>query len=167
MDYYKILEIKQDASQEDIQKAYHALAIKYHPDANHGDVDSTEKFKVINKAYQVLRDREKRKEYDASSLVGKGNGSKGTKTGTQSPSSPRRPAPGSSVTDRSPLNDIIGDMFSSRQNAADTHQANRVEDGSGIPTVEISVNMRELASGASRIIKVNGRSLRIKIVLAK
>ncbi len=63
-DYYKILGIDKNASQNDIKKAYRKLAKKYHPDTNPGDKKAEEKFKEINEAYEVLGDTEKRKKYD-------------------------------------------------------------------------------------------------------
>jgi molecular chaperone DnaJ len=60
-DYYKILGVRRDASQEEIRRAFRELAQKYHPDKPGGDA---EKFKEINEAYQVLSDPEKRKLYD-------------------------------------------------------------------------------------------------------
>ncbi len=62
-DYYSVLGVDRDASQEDIQKAYKRLARKYHPDVN-DDPDAEDKFKQLNEAYQVLKDPEKRKRYD-------------------------------------------------------------------------------------------------------
>lgn len=63
-DYYSILELDKNASQEDIKKAYRKLAKKYHPDANPGNKKAEEKFKDISEAYEVLSDPEKRKAYD-------------------------------------------------------------------------------------------------------
>lgn len=63
-DYYKILGVRRDASQEEIKEAYRKLAKKYHPDFNPGNREAEEKFKEINEAYQVLSDPEKRKQYD-------------------------------------------------------------------------------------------------------
>jgi len=60
-DYYKILGVDRNASQEEIRDAFRRLAQKYHPDKPTGDA---EKFKKINEAYQVLSDPEKRKMYD-------------------------------------------------------------------------------------------------------
>ena len=63
-DYYDILGVKKNASQDEIKKAYRDLAMKYHPDRNKSK-ESEEKFKEINTAYAVLSDPEKRKTYDA------------------------------------------------------------------------------------------------------
>lgn len=62
-DYYKILEVNENASKEDIKKSYRNLAIKWHPDKNK-DPDALQKFKDISEAYQVLYDKDKRNEYD-------------------------------------------------------------------------------------------------------
>lgn len=63
-DYYKVLGVDKNASQEDIKKAYRKLAVKYHPDKNVGDKQAEEQFKLINEANEVLSDPEKRKKYD-------------------------------------------------------------------------------------------------------
>ncbi len=62
-DYYEILGVPRNASQEEIKKAFRRLARKYHPDINKSP-EAQEKFKEINEAYQVLSDPEKRKLYD-------------------------------------------------------------------------------------------------------
>jgi molecular chaperone DnaJ len=63
-DYYKVLGVKKDASQEEIKKAYRKLARKWHPDINPGNQEAEQKFKEISQAYEALRDPEKRKLYD-------------------------------------------------------------------------------------------------------
>ena len=55
-DYYKVLGVKEDASQDEIKKSFRKLAQKYHPDKMQGDDSESEKFKQINEAYQVLSD---------------------------------------------------------------------------------------------------------------
>ncbi len=75
-DYYDILGVSKDASQDEIKKAYRRLAHKHHPDKKGGD---EAKFKEINAAYQVLSDAEKRKQYDTfgSAFGGAGGGAGG------------------------------------------------------------------------------------------
>src|SRR5687767_6031586 len=63
-DYYKILGVERNASEEDIRKAYRKLAMQYHPDRKPNYKQAEERFKEINEAYQVLGDAEKRSHYD-------------------------------------------------------------------------------------------------------
>src|SRR3954471_2734419 len=70
-DYYNMLGVEKNASKEEIKKAFHKLAHKYHPDKNKGD-DS--KFKEVNEAYQVLSDEQKRAQYDQFGSAGPGAG---------------------------------------------------------------------------------------------
>ena len=69
-DYYEALGLSQEASAEDIKKAYRKLALKYHPDKNPGNKVSEEKFKEISEAYAVLSDPEKRRQYDTFGSAG-------------------------------------------------------------------------------------------------
>jgi DnaJ-class molecular chaperone len=71
-EYYAILGLKEDASPEEIRKAYRKLALHYHPDRNRGDAGAEERFKAISEAYAVLIDPEKRRMYDLSRRVGVG-----------------------------------------------------------------------------------------------
>ncbi len=62
-DYYKLLGVSKDVSQDDLKKAFRKLAMQYHPDRNSAK-EAEDKFKEINEAYAVLSDPEKRKQYD-------------------------------------------------------------------------------------------------------
>ena len=63
-DYYEILGVPKDATQEQIKKAYRKLAKAHHPDANPGSKEHEEKFKMVNEAYEVLGNPENRRKYD-------------------------------------------------------------------------------------------------------
>src|SRR6184192_2858809 len=63
-DYYAVLGLNRDASEEDIKKAYRKLAMKFHPDRNPDDKTTEEKFKEAKEAYEVLTDARKRAAYD-------------------------------------------------------------------------------------------------------
>lgn len=63
-DYYSILGVPKNASEQEIKRAYRKLALKYHPDTNKDDPEAEEKFKEINEAYSVLSSKEEREKYD-------------------------------------------------------------------------------------------------------
>lgn len=67
-DYYKILGVEKNASQDDVKSAYRKLAKQYHPDLNPGNTQAAEKMKEINEAYEVVGDADKRKKYDRGEL---------------------------------------------------------------------------------------------------
>lgn len=73
-DYYELLGVTKAASKEDIKKAFHKLAHKYHPDKKEGDAD---KFKEVSEAYSVLSDEKKRAEYDSYGRTFGGGGAPG------------------------------------------------------------------------------------------
>lgn len=81
VDHYKILEVDKNADDETIRKSYKRLALKYHPDRNkENQEEATQKFKKISEAYDILGNKEKRKEYD---LYGSGENSIGIPFSTQ------------------------------------------------------------------------------------
>ena len=63
-DYYKLLGVAENASQDEIKKAYRKMSLLHHPDKNQGNPDAEAKFKNINEAYQVIGDETERKKHD-------------------------------------------------------------------------------------------------------
>lgn len=103
-DYYKIMGVNKDASQDDIKKAFRKLARKYHPDLNPGDKSSEDKFKELNEAYAVLSDPEKRSQYDtAGTTFEQFGGFEGY-----------RGFSGGGGVDAADFSDIFGDIFGAR-----------------------------------------------------
>lgn len=95
-DYYKTLGVERDAGADDIKRAFRKLAHELHPDKHKGDKDVEEKFKLINEAYEVLKDPAKRAQYDRFGYVGSG-----------------QPGPGyRDAGFGSDFQDIFGDVFS-------------------------------------------------------
>ena len=73
-DYYEVLGVDKNASEDQIKKAYRKIAIKYHPDRNPGDKKAEEKFKEAAEAYDVLHDTQKRQQYDQFGFDAPGTG---------------------------------------------------------------------------------------------
>jgi DnaJ-class molecular chaperone len=71
-DYYEVLGVKREASEEEIKRAYRKLARQYHPDRNPGDKQAESRFKEVQEAYDVLSDKPKRTQYDRFGFVGAG-----------------------------------------------------------------------------------------------
>ena len=137
-DLYEILEVKRDASQADIKKAYRKLVHQYHPDSHPGDKEAEEKFKKINAAYSVLNDPEKRARYD--------------QFGTTDPNS--NPFGGMGGMD---LGDLFGDLFSQAFGggfgSSRRQSANSPRQGDDIEQV-VSITLLEAFKGVTRDIDV-------------
>ena len=73
-DYYEVLGVDKNATEDQIKKAYRTIAIKYHPDRNPGNKEAEEKFKEAAEAYDVLHDPQKRQQYDTFGFSGGGAG---------------------------------------------------------------------------------------------
>lgn len=76
-DYYQILEVPRNASQEEVKKAYRKKALQFHPDKNPGNAEAEKRFKEISEAYEVLSDEKKRQIYDRHGKEGLAGGAAG------------------------------------------------------------------------------------------
>src|SRR5947208_2266526 len=76
-DYYEVLGVKRDASEDEIKKAYRKLARQYHPDRNPGDKQAEANFKEVQEAYDVLSDKPRRERYDRFGFAGAEQGMPG------------------------------------------------------------------------------------------
>ncbi len=139
--YYDILGVSKDAPQDEIRKAYLKLAKKYHPDKTGGDKAAEEKLKEINNAYQVLKDPDKRKEYDAEQASPFRAGAQSQGFGFESA--------GFDASSFGSFEDIFGDLFGGRASArrAGPRPGNDME-------VPIRVTLDEVLHGATRSIRV-------------
>ena len=115
-DFYQILGVPEDASIDDIRKAYRKLAKQYHPDANAGDSAAAERFKEVSEAHAVLSNAEKRRKYDEMRKLGafdfRGRGGGRSAGGSGASGSPfGEGTQGFSFEDLGGLGDIFGSMF--------------------------------------------------------
>jgi molecular chaperone DnaJ len=142
-DYYEILEISRDASDQEVKKAYRKMAIKFHPDKNPDDSQAEEKFKEAAEAYEVLSNQQKKERYDQYGHDGlRGNGGFG--------------GGGMSMDDIfSNFGDIFGGAFGGfggfgRSQGGARRRVNR---GSNI-RVKVKLTLKEIAKGVDKKIKV-------------
>lgn len=137
-DYYKILGVSKDASQDDLKKAFRKLARKHHPDLNPGNKAAEDKFKEANEAYAVLSDEKKRKEYDEGGSSFKFEGFDGFQGFQQG---------GGGGFD---FSDIFGDIFGSRAGGRQQHY----ERGDDL-IMQMELSLEDAFSGATRELTIN------------
>ena len=139
-DYYKVLGVEKNASEDDIKSAYRKLAKKYHPDLNKDNPEAAEKFKEVNEAYEVLGDETKRKNYDQfGSADGAGfSGFNGADFG------------GAGFNFSGGFEDIFGDIFSAFGGTRSQARSYRGED----INVSLSISLKEACLGTTKNITV-------------
>jgi curved DNA-binding protein len=169
-DYYKALGVSKNASQEEIKKAYRKLAVKYHPDKNPDDKLAEDKFKEIAEAYEVLKDPEKRKQYDTLGA----NWKQYQQQGQDFDWSQFGGRGGSRVHFDRDMGDIFGnsgfsDFFEQFFGGFGSSQGGRSSYGyqQGFPGQDLQANLnislQEAYQGTSRLINVEGKKIRVKL----
>jgi len=144
-DYYEILGVAKNASEEEIKKAYRKKAIQFHPDKNPGNKEAEEHFKEAAEAYEVLSHSEKRQRYDQFGHAGVGGASGGGGFGGDF-----------SMEDIfSQFGDIFGGHFGGGFGGfgGSSRGGQRVNRGSNL-RVKVKLNLQEIAKGAEKKIKV-------------
>lgn len=158
-DYYEVLGVSKNASDDEIKKAYRKLAIKYHPDKNPGDKEAEEKFKEINEAHDVLSDKQKRARYDQFGHAGVGGNAGGN------PFSGGNPFGGGTFNGQSfnfdfggagGFEDIISNIFgfgggARRPRRGDDYQTN------------VTLTFEEAIFGTTKELDINGEKFKVKI----
>ena len=153
-DYYKILEVKPEATFEEIKKSYRRLAMTYHPDRNPDNKEAEEKFKEINEAYDVLSNAEKRQKFDV------------IRNGYANPQGYYKDK--SQKVSKDEQTDFDFDYFKKKTGEYSEFFKNffansalfKGEDFSG----SITISLKEAYFGSTRILTVLGNQLRIKIL---
>ncbi|MDD3089551.1 MAG: DnaJ domain-containing protein, partial [Candidatus Omnitrophica bacterium] len=110
-DYYKVLGVKEDASADEIKKAYRKLALKYHPDKNAGNKKAEDEFKKVSEAYYTLGDEKRRKEYDTLRRTGGFSGNFSSNQGFDPSDFMSHFSSGRGFSSSSPFGDIFEDLF--------------------------------------------------------
>jgi molecular chaperone DnaJ len=139
-DYYEVLQVSREASDQELKTSYRKLAMLYHPDRNPNNPEAEEQFKACSEAYQVLSDPEKRAAYDryghAAFTGGAGAGNPFQGAGFQGD-----------------LGDIFGDLFGEMFNMGGTRRASRVQRGRDL-RYDLTLEFEEAVFGVEREITV-------------
>ena len=157
-DYYEVLGVSKNASDDEIKKAYRKLAIKYHPDKNPGNKEAEEKFKEISEAHEVLSDKQKRARYDQFGHAGVGGAGGGAYGGN--------PFAGGNFNFNGQtfnfdfggaggFDDILGSLFG-------CGGARRPRRGADYQT-NVTLTFEEAIFGTTKTIEADGKELKVKI----
>lgn len=152
-DYYEVLGVSKNASDDEIKKAYRKLAVKYHPDKNPGDKAAEEKFKEISEAHEVLSDKQKRARYDQFGHAGVGG----------NPGMGGNPFQGGGFQNFNfdfggggGLDDILGSIFGFGGGSR------RPTRGTDYRTT-VTLSFEEAVFGTTKIVTADGKDLKVKI----
>ena len=161
-DYYEVLGVSKNASDDEIKKAYRKLAVKYHPDKNPGDKEAEAKFKEINEAHAVLSDKQKRARYDQFGHAGVGGAGGNPFAGGGNPFGSGGNFNFNGQTFNfdfgggGGLDDILGSIFGFGGGAR------RPRRGADYQT-SVTLTFEEAIFGTAKNVSVNGEDLKVKI----
>ena len=137
-DYYEVLGVSREVSDQELKSAYRKQALKYHPDRNPGDHAAEEKFKCASEAYQVLSDPDKRAAYDRyghAGLSGQGGFNGGPFAGGVD------------------IGDIFGDLFGEMFNVGGGQRSNRQQRGDDL-RFDLTINFEDAFFGAEKEVRI-------------
>ena len=161
VDYYKVLGLSKNASEDEIKKAYRKLARKYHPDLNPNDKEAKKRFQEINEAHEVLSDVEKRSKYDKY-----GSDWKHAEEFEQSRQSRQRQhsynTSGNTYSDDygdDNFSDFFSSMFGSENSRKGRQSRYRGQDFNA----ELHISLNDAYKTHQKTLAVNGRNIRITI----
>ncbi len=159
-DYYEILGVSKNASDDEIKKAYRKLAVKYHPDKNPGNKEAEEKFKEISEAHEVLSDKQKRARYDQFGHAGVGGagGSSGNPFGGAGNGNFNFNGQSFNFDfgGGGGLDDILGSIFGFGGGQR------RPTRGADYRTTVV-LNFEEAVFGTTKVVSADGKDLKVKI----
>lgn len=138
-DYYEVMGVPKNATEDEIKKAYRKLAKKYHPDLNPGDKQAEAKFKEVNEAYEVLSDKDKKARYDQFGHAGVDPNFGGGASG------------GSPFTGDIDLGDIFNSFFGGFGGGTRTVNPNAPRRGSDTEAV-VNISFEEAAKGCQQTV---------------
>jgi molecular chaperone DnaJ len=138
-DYYEVLGVSRDVSDQELKSAYRKQALKYHPDRNPGDRVAEEKFKEASEAYQVLSDADKRAAYD--------------RFGHAGVSGPAGGGFGGPFTGSVDLGDIFGDLFGEMFNMGGQQRASRQRRGDDL-RFDLTIDFEDAIFGTETEVKI-------------
>lgn len=166
-DYYEVLGVSKNASDDEIKKAYRNLAVKYHPDKNPGDKEAEAKFKEVSEAHEVLSDKQKRARYDqfghagVNGAAGGGNpfGGAGSPFGQGGNFNFNGQEFHFDFGEGGGLDDILGNLFGF---GAGGYGRRRPRRGADYRT-SVTIDFKEAIFGVTKTVSGNGKDIKLKI----
>jgi len=157
-DYYEVLGISKEASEEEIKKAYRKLAVRFHPDKNPDDPEAAERFREATEAYEILKDENKRKQYDRFGHAAFDGGAGGFSGGGGFSSSSFG---GMDLNEalKAFMGDFggdsfFGDIFGSAANTSRRASQGTIIQGRNIQ-IKLPLTLKEMHDGVSKTIKIS------------